>query len=249
MFARLAFACAISLDFDILLVDEILSVGDTSFQNKCINKMKELTEQGKTIIYVSHDLHSIKYFCDEVIRLDNGKIIEQGTNVMEIVERYEKNITLIEENQVEMIFSNDSDVVTINKVSILDKDGKEVTKVRHQDKMSIRIEYEMHNYQEGMFFGVGMRNSKGEYVNGMNTKQGNFKIEQTPGKYILDLVYEKPYIYKDVYTLWGVSYNSTGTVVLSDYIIKDAFEVYVEKDTCEGVTYIEHEWKYSKKEE
>lgn len=183
MFARLAFASAISMEFDILLVDEILSVGDTSYQNKCINKMKELTENGKTILYVSHDLHSIKYFCDSVIRLDHGRIIEHGTNVMEIVERYEKNIHLIEEEkEEEMIFANDSDIVTINKVSIIDKDGKAVTRVRHQDKMTVRIEYELYNYQEGMFFGVGMRNGKGEYINGMNTKQGEFQINKTPRK-------------------------------------------------------------------
>lgn len=248
MFARLAFSSAINMDFDILIVDEILSVGDTNFQNKCINKMKELTERGKTILFVSHDLHAVKYFCNRIIRLDKGKIIEEGTDVLPIVERYEKNILPEsmqdnrEENKKKAYSTNE--YVTINKVTIIDREGKVSRKIRHKENMRIRINYTLHKYEEGIFFGVGIRNSKNEYINGMNTKQEGIEIPQKPGEYVLELEYLCPLIYKDVYTLWGVCYNSTGTVVLSDYIIKDAFEIYVDKETCEGVTYIEHKWQY-----
>lgn len=248
MFARLAFACAINMDFDVLIVDEILSVGDTNFQNKCINKMQELTKKGKTILFVSHDLHAIKYFCTRVIRLDKGKIIDSGENVLDIVEKYERNILPSESEPVgnskkETSFST-KEIVTINKVKILDKENKKCKKFLHKDNITIQIDYTLNKYERGMFFGVGFRNSNNDYINGMNTKQEGIDIPKKPGDYTLQLEYICPLIYKDVYSLWAVCYNSSGTVVLSDYIIKDAFEIYVEKDICEGVTYIEHNWKY-----
>lgn len=78
MFARLAFSCAINVDPDVLIVDEILSVGDIRFQGKCFNKFKEFKEKGVTIIYVGHDVSLMKSFCDEAIWLNNGSIIKQG---------------------------------------------------------------------------------------------------------------------------------------------------------------------------
>ncbi len=247
MFARLAFSCAVNMDFDVLIVDEILSVGDTNFQNKCINKMQALTKEGKTILFVSHDLHAIKYFCTRVIRLDKGQIIEQGEKVLDIVERYERNILPeVEEdpiNKKESAFST-KEIVTINKVTIKNSKNIKNKKFLHKENIKIQIDYTLNKYQKGMFFGVGFRNSNNDYINGMNTKQEGFEIQKQPGNYTLELEYICPLIYKDIYSLWAVCYNSTGTVVLSDYIIKDAFEVYVEKDTCEGVTYIEHNWQY-----
>lgn len=87
MYMRLAFAVAINVDADILLVDEILAVGDQHFQEKCHNKMKELKKEGKTIVIVSHDMKMIKEFCDKAVWLKNGKIEMQG-NTNEVVKKY-----------------------------------------------------------------------------------------------------------------------------------------------------------------
>ena len=87
MFMRLAFAVAINVDADILLVDEILSVGDQHFQTKCINKMKELKKEGKTMVFVTHSLGSAKELCDRSVWLSNGKIKMDGdTNT--VIEKY-----------------------------------------------------------------------------------------------------------------------------------------------------------------
>ncbi len=92
MYMRLAFSVAINVDADILLVDEILSVGDQHFQEKCINKMKELKEQGKTMIFVTHSLASAKELCDRGIWLHNGELKLDG-NVDEVIEQYLKETT------------------------------------------------------------------------------------------------------------------------------------------------------------
>jgi len=81
MYMRLGFALAVNLAPDVLLVDEILSVGDEAFQQKCIDKMEKFRTEGKTIIFVSHDPVTIKRFCDRVCLLDHGSLIMLGEPV------------------------------------------------------------------------------------------------------------------------------------------------------------------------
>ena len=78
MYMRLAFAVAINVDADILLIDEILAVGDQHFQDKCIAKMKELKQQGKTMVFVTHSMSTVKQFCTRAIWLSNGEIRMDG---------------------------------------------------------------------------------------------------------------------------------------------------------------------------
>lgn len=78
MFARLAFSCAINVEPEILIVDEILSVGDIRFQAKCFRKFKEFKEKGVTILYVGHDIATMRTFCDRCIWLNQGEIVDEG---------------------------------------------------------------------------------------------------------------------------------------------------------------------------
>lgn len=78
MYMRLAFAVAINVDADILLVDEVLAVGDQHFQEKCISKMKELKKQGKTMVFVTHSLNTVTDFCNRAVWLKEGKIRMDG---------------------------------------------------------------------------------------------------------------------------------------------------------------------------
>jgi len=87
MYMRLAFSVAINVDADILLIDEILSVGDEHFQKKCYAKMKELKKQGKTMVFVTHSMSAVKELCDRAIWLYDGKIKMDGPT-KETVEAY-----------------------------------------------------------------------------------------------------------------------------------------------------------------
>ena len=89
MYMRLAFSIAINVDADILLIDEILAVGDAHFQEKCFNKLKELKKEGKTIVIVSHSTGQIKEFCDRAVWLYQGKVRMDG-KVDEVLKEYEK---------------------------------------------------------------------------------------------------------------------------------------------------------------
>ena len=89
MFVRLAFAVAINIDPEILIVDEALSVGDVFFQAKCYRKFEEFKEKGKTILIVSHDLSSISKYCDKVVLLNKGIKVEEG-NPKQVIDVYKK---------------------------------------------------------------------------------------------------------------------------------------------------------------
>ena len=89
MYARLAFSIAINVDAEILLIDEILSVGDKHFQDKCFKKLEELSNSNKTIIIVSHDLNSMKKLCTRGIWINNG-VVEMDGKIDEVVSEYIK---------------------------------------------------------------------------------------------------------------------------------------------------------------
>lgn len=89
MYMRLAFAVAINVDADILLIDEILAVGDQHFQYKCIAKMKELKAQGKTMVFVTHSMNTVKEFCSRAVWLSNG-VIKMDDEPDKVIEEYLK---------------------------------------------------------------------------------------------------------------------------------------------------------------
>ncbi len=89
MYMRLAFSVAINVDADILLIDEILAVGDRHFQDKCLDKMKELKKQGKTMVFVSHSAESVKNLCDRAVWLHEGSVRMDGATD-KVVDEYLK---------------------------------------------------------------------------------------------------------------------------------------------------------------
>ncbi|OGD78425.1 hypothetical protein A2368_01230 [Candidatus Collierbacteria bacterium RIFOXYB1_FULL_49_13] len=98
MYMRLAFAVAAHLEPEILLVDEVLAVGDHQFQRKCLGKMRDVSRGGRTVIFVSHNLESIKSLCTQALLLDKGRIIASGSP-QDVVSRYINNN--LQENQVD----------------------------------------------------------------------------------------------------------------------------------------------------
>ena len=101
MFARLAFSIAINVEPDVLIVDEALSVGDISFQAKCMHRMTDMSESGLTLLFVSHDTHAVQSLCDQAIFIDNGSLVSLG-DVDDVTSQYltmqrEKNNTLLKE--------------------------------------------------------------------------------------------------------------------------------------------------------
>ena len=115
MFVRLAFAVAINIDPEILIVDEALSVGDVFFQAKCYQKFEDFKRDGKTILFVSHDLGSISRYCDRVILLNKGEKQSEG-KPKDMINLYKRLITTKADNN-QNTDSKDKELVSINSIS------------------------------------------------------------------------------------------------------------------------------------
>lgn len=114
MFARLAFACAINVDPDILIVDEVLSVGDMAFQLKCFKKFEQFKKQGKTILFVTHSIADVLRNCTRTIIIDSGRKIFDG-DVKEGVERYKKIIVGLGDKESKEEELTDDELLAKNK--------------------------------------------------------------------------------------------------------------------------------------
>jgi lipopolysaccharide transport system ATP-binding protein len=88
MYIRLAFAVAAHLEPEILIVDEVLAVGDAQFQKKCMGKMEEVGQQGRTVLFVSHNMNAVEQLCTSAIRLESGALIEHGNEIRKIINGY-----------------------------------------------------------------------------------------------------------------------------------------------------------------
>jgi len=129
MFVRLAFAVAINIEPEILIVDEALSVGDVFFQAKCYKKFEDFRTQGKTILFVSHDLSSISKYCDKVILLNNGIMMGEGSP-KEMINLYKKVLV----NQADFQVPEGKSSIMANDIS---KEGQGVSKRIEVNKESL----------------------------------------------------------------------------------------------------------------
>jgi lipopolysaccharide transport system ATP-binding protein len=165
---RLAFSVAAHLEPEILLIDEVLAVGDIEFQKKCLGKMEEVsTNHGRTILFVSHNLDSLRKFCSTTILLDGGKIIEQGGTEQVISLYVSKHL----ETNAEMFWKNGkpdhSNAVTLYKAWLHDENGKCRSRFDTTEKIGISMDYEVMNEQYVFTHGINVFNQ--EQVNVFNS--------------------------------------------------------------------------------
>lgn len=145
MYMRLAFSVAINVDADVLLIDEILAVGDANFQKKCFNKLKQIKENGTTIVIVSHSLQQIESICDKSIWINDGVIADAGYTYAVHINylRFMSDFQLIDsvEPHESGKDGNEKESFKIEKVEITDKQGKKKRLFELGDDMNIHIQY------------------------------------------------------------------------------------------------------------
>lgn len=202
MFARLAFAVAINVDPDILIVDEALSVGDVYFQSKCYNKINEIKENGTTILLVTHDMGSVIKYCDRTILINNGQFIEEGKS-NKIVDIYKQILT----NQYNDKDGSKEETSSINKPSndlwkdklrvnesklqygdkraeIIDfaviDHNNDITNLLFKDKeFSIKMKVKFNSAIQYPIFAYTFKDSKGTELTGTNTHFEDYEVEKT----------------------------------------------------------------------
>lgn len=142
MYVRLAFAVAAHLEPEILVVDEVLAVGDIPFQKKCLGKMSEVARGGRTVLFVSHNMDAISKLCTRVMLLHEGKVLMVGP-ADEIIGKYltDKMGCVGEQTWPDINKAPGDDVVRMQAVRVLDRNGKVCTNFDVRDPVSIEVEY------------------------------------------------------------------------------------------------------------
>ncbi len=182
MFVRLGFSVAAHCEPEILLVDEVLSVGDLAFALKCHKKMSEFRSSGGTVVMVSHNLQAVRNICRKALWLDNSKIKEFG-EVHHVCDLYEENIIMSQESGYETLgsqLSYDSSV-KISKVEFLNKNNRICTNFKVGDYFKLRIHFACRRTVKNPIFTVSMFNAKGLLVSSNFSNFDGYKIAQISG--------------------------------------------------------------------
>lgn len=187
MYMRLGFSIAINVDPDILLIDEVLAVGDAFFVPKCIDKIYEFKRNGKTIVFVSHDLATVEKISDEVIWLKNGQIEMQGYP-QKVIDAYMQYVGKKEEaqNRENTVVSTEnrwgSKEVAITGVQILDKSGKQRFIFQPDEPFIVELGITCKNRETDFVFGLAIFNTEGTLCYGSNTHLEGFRSLEMKGK-------------------------------------------------------------------
>lgn len=253
MYIRLAFAIAISVDPDVLIIDEALSVGDAAFQYKCIRKLETLRAAGVCILFVSHDIASVKRFCDRGIWLHNGKTMLSG-DAISVADAYQNHI-----REATNIDNCDNDATkqsgekptqTTHKTSfgqllgcaILDKAGIERGAFGYGDDIVVRITYELfREVSEGVVLGCAIFRNDGLYVCGLNTGLDKFPLKSIKGKDTIELTFQDIRLLSGVYSFTVGLFDRAGLV--SSDALHEIGRFSVESPyKAEGVYAMQHQW-------
>ncbi len=193
MFVRLAFAVAINVDPDILIIDEALAVGDTKFQSKCFKKIDEFKKKGKTILIVTHDVGSIKRFCDSAIWINSGILMDHA-NAKSVAGKYLENLydtknsleeknteikneSLTQKLELKPISRWGSDCSAIKRVDLFGENKVEGYRIDNQSIISLNIFAEIKKKylnEENLYISSTIRDIKGQDIIFMTTKKMEF---------------------------------------------------------------------------
>jgi lipopolysaccharide transport system ATP-binding protein len=217
MYVRLAFATAIHVDPEILIVDEALAVGDAVFANRCVRKFQELRERKITVLFVSHDLGLVKQLSDRAIFLLNGRIAAEG-EPKDVINRYiglvlERQETKTEkEDRVRASFRHGDGTSEIVGVWLLNERGEAVTAVRSGEPVTVRVRSRFHRAKSDPMVGILIRTRIGMDVYGTNTRIEQMDLgDFQPGDELEVDFRIEPWLTPQQYTLTVATQNADGS--------------------------------------
>ncbi|MEM9951816.1 MAG: ABC transporter ATP-binding protein [Chloroflexota bacterium] len=176
MLTRLGFSVAINVDADLLLIDEVLSVGDITFQRKCFDHMEKLQADNNTsIIFVSHGIRQVERLCERTLMLDKGEVLAFGDTKDIISEYYSHSNKGIIEHRIKGQDVQgryyDNTIIHVPQVRLLDKNGNESNEFETGEQITIAIDYEADELHEAVIFGLGIATVDSFYLSGMTSEE------------------------------------------------------------------------------
>lgn len=260
MYVRLGFSIAIHVDPDILLVDEILAVGDENFQKKCLQRINGFKSVGKTIVLVSHDLVTMEKMCDRVFLLDNGLLVSGGHPVDVISEYhkilYTKENGALRQEEKEPVQEEappapetkrwGSKEAEITRIEFFDEQNRKSDVFKTGDFMRVRIHYTAHQRIKKPVFGIAFYREEGIHINGPNTKTSNYDIDGIEGEGYIDHIIRSIPLLPGPYLFTTSIYDYPCIHAYDHWERCFRFAVIESNEIQErfGVVYIPSEWRH-----
>ena len=239
MYVRLGFAVAVEVNPDILLIDEVLAVGDAAFQRKCIQKMDEFRQNGKTMLIISHDLRTIQAISDRILFLNDGKVFGIG-DPQSMVHSYESLSRQLATRGLLREWGTGE--VKITGAEFSDKNGKLTDRFRWGDLLDAKISYDAPKMIKNPVFGFAISDSNGRIIYGNNTQIEKYDIPSVQGKGYVCLRIDNIQMSRGNY-LFSFSVHSSDHKV-NYHRLDNTFPIAVESDKpFEGFCYMPCHWK------
>lgn len=200
MYVRLGFSVAINVDPNILLIDEVLAVGDEQFQNRCAEKFAELRAAGTTIVLVSHSLGSVRAMCDRVVWLAQGRVRSTG-DAGQVLDEYVSEMHDAREGESGTGTRWGSGEAEIVKVEMLAGDGRPTARIQTGDAVCLRLHYDAHERIPTPVFGIAIHTLEGVHVTGPNTREAGLVPDQIYGRGTVDLNIERAMLLPGTYDI------------------------------------------------
>ena len=236
MYVRLAFAVAAHLQPEILIVDEVLAVGDVSFQKKCLERMKQVSSDGKTVLFVSHHMGSISQLCNKVFLLDKGELVKSGEpgDVMD----YYVN-TLSSQPGVSVYRAEHRpQLIYFSEIAICNSAGQETSRFPHDEDIFARVECVANEPVQGSIMGFYVQDQSGRKVfTNNNDKWGSTDIAS--GKVTSHLKIPKNFLVPGRYSLTFIIWVA-GRAILDE--ARDAVDLLIIDNGCSFASSASHEY-------
>ena len=207
MYLRLAFSVAAHVEPDIMLVDEVLAIGDFEFQRKCLGRVSDLQEEGRTVVFVSHDLGAISEICSRAVWLEGGRIVVDGP-VHDVVTRYLRSGPA---GVAVSTFAPEAGPASLASVALVDDDGKPVAAPRRDEPLAIEVRFDVREPIRGLDCELWLVNGRGVSVVNESWEDHRDEVGRPgePGMY-RTVLRIPPVLAPDEYTAWiwlGTEYD------------------------------------------
>lgn len=257
MYMRLAFSVAINVNAEVLLIDEILGVGDVNFQTKCFNKLMEIKGKGTTIVLVSHSTAQVERICDRSIWIYDGKIAAEGNPIdvhreyLNYMRELRSGADDVKESETEEMsndensannvdFEDDGEVIRVEKVQLLDKNGKSKKLFGLGDSLETKIVLNARKLIKDYYIEVNLVRADALFCYGSSTLTENVFCEPWKGTKEFTLYFEKMNLLSGKYHFdIHVADVDGGTIFFGGNVVEFDIEA---PENERGIMYLDHQW-------
>ncbi len=242
MTVRLGFSVAAHLEPDILLVDEVLAVGDLAFRTKCQVRIQDMKEAGVAIVLVSHNLHTISHVCTRAVTFEKGQVIFEG-DTEEAIDAYRTSLIQDNEDLADALRAGTGEI-RIEGLEILNANGCVQEFFEVGESMKLRLHYKAEKAVENPVFNVTMHIMNSHQVTGIRTDVDGLKLGTLSGNGYVDLIIPHLNLLPNIYTLDAVLFHQDG-YTFYDRVNRISHLKVRGGHLINGTAYLPHSWEAS----